>query len=189
MKQGARQVLPHVECSLLRSLSGSALRARVRELHAVGWSLAAIGNAFDPPRQRSTVRAWVMAPSPEPAPHTQNPLPVPPLSLSSSFSSISTIAAGEKSAFAVPPAHNAKKRRIYDPSNPKVTPTQRRKISHLAPLARRYRARTSPTGTYARANQELTDLCKDLYRTGASVRELSKAAGVTYRAMARRIGK
>jgi hypothetical protein len=203
MKQGARLVLPFEERSILCGLSGEALRARARELHAAGWSLASIGNAFDPPKQRSTVRAWVMSTPPHPAPHTQTlpSIPAPPSSLSSlsSLSSISSassiITAGEKSAFTFDPSvsakqgDNRKRRRVYDPSNPRVTQVQKRKIAHLAPLARRYRARTSPNGTYARANQELTELCKDLYRTGASVRELSKAAGVTYRAMARRIGK
>jgi lambda repressor-like predicted transcriptional regulator len=189
MKQGARQVLPHEECLVLRSLSGVALRARVQALHAQGWSLAAIGNAFDPPRRRSTIRTWIV-------PHN------PSLPDSSSDTNTSTIVTGgrNESIPPVPPLpspttsqlqfpHLEKRRRVYDRSNPRVSPSQKRKISTLAPLARRYRARTNPNGTYARANQELTDLCKDLYRSGASVRELSLAAGVTYRAMARRLGR
>jgi lambda repressor-like predicted transcriptional regulator len=195
MKQGARQVLPHEECLVLRSLSGAALRARVQALHQQGWSLAAIGNAFDPPRRRSTIRTWIV-------PHNHPPIPN-----SSSDTSTSTIVTGGKNepaplaTPAVPPPPSPpsplqvsplvleKRRRVYDRSNPKVSASQKRKLSSLAPLARRYRARTNPNGTYARANQELTDLCKDLYRSGASVRELSLAAGVTYRAMARRLGK
>jgi lambda repressor-like predicted transcriptional regulator len=39
------------------------------------------------------------------------------------------------------------------------------------------------------ANDELTELCASLHRSGVSVRELSQAAGVTYRAMARRLGR
>jgi hypothetical protein len=193
MKQGARQVLPHEECLVLRSLSGVALRARVQALHAQGWSLAAIGNAFDPPRRRSTIRTWIV-------PHNSLPL-------SSSSSDTSTIVTGGKSEPVppvplIPPPPTPpsplsplqsqtleKRRRVYDRSNPKVSVSQRRKLSTLAPLARKYRARTNPNGTYALANQELTDLCKDLYRSGASVRELSLATGVTYRAMARRLGR
>lgn len=192
MKQGARQVLPHEECLVLRSLSGVALRARVQALHAQGWSLAAIGNAFDPPRRRSTIRTWIV-------PHN------PSLPDSSSDTNTSTIVTGGQNesippvpsvpplpspaTFQSPFPHLEKRRRVYDRSNPRVSPSQKRKISTLAPLARRYRARTNPNGTYALANQELTDLCKDLYRSGASVRELSLAAGVTYRAMARRLGR
>ena len=199
MKQGARQVLPHEECLVLRSLSGVALRARVQALHAQGWSLAAIGNAFDPPRRRSTIRTWV---TPQTAPHN----PSLPDSSSDSDANTSTIATGGKSELVPPPPpvppvpsslealsrasiQSEKRRRVYDRSNPKVSTSQKRKLSTLAPLARRYRARTSPHGTYARANQELTELCKDLYLSGASVRELSLAAGVTYRAMARRLGR
>jgi hypothetical protein len=51
-----------------------------------------------------------------------------------------------------------------------------------------YRARANPSGKYAIANNELTSLCKDLYQRGASIKELALAAGVTYRAMARRVG-
>ena len=198
MKQGARQTLPVEERRLLRSLSGAPLRARARALHEAGWSLASIANAFDPPRQRSSVRAWVLSNSSSPVEQPAH-LPPPPIpsSSSSSSSSYSSIAAGEKSAFSSSlsaaagsaSAAASVRRRVYDPSQPRISPAARRRISGLAPLARRYRARTNPNGTYARANQELTELCHDLYRTGASVRELSLAAGVTYRAMARRLGR
>jgi hypothetical protein len=45
---------------------------------------------------------------------------------------------------------------------------------------------TSPQAT---ANEELTIICTRLYESNVTVRELSAAAGVTYRAMARRLGK
>ena len=177
--------LPEGECVYLSTLSGVPLKARARALHQSGWSLAAIAEAFDPPRQRSSVRAWVL--SNVPAPDTQPPLPPSP---SSSSSSSSLIIARESSVSSSSETVKTKTpRRVYNPASPRISSTQKNKIATLAPLARRYRARTSPNGTYARANNELTDLCKNLYYKGTSVRELSLAAGVTYRAMARRLGR
>ena len=175
--------LPEGECVYLGTLSGVPLKARARALHQSGWSLAAIAEAFDPPRQRSSVRAWVL--SNVPAPDTQPPLPPSP-------SSSSLIIARESSVFSSSETVKTKTkvpRRVYNPASPRISSTQKNKIATLAPLARRYRARTSPNGTYARANNELTDLCKNLYYKGTYVRELSLAAGVTYRAMARRLGR
>lgn len=180
--------LPEGECVYLGTLSGVPLKARARALHQSGWSLAAIAEAFDPPRQRSSVRAWVL--SNVPAPDTQPPLPPSPSSSSSSYSSI---IARESSVLGADLREKTVRtkvpRRVYNPASPRISSTQKNKIATLAPLARRYRARTSPNGTYARANNELTDLCKNLYYKGTSVRELSLAAGVTYRAMARRLGR
>jgi hypothetical protein len=191
-----KERLPEGECVYLGTLSGAPLRARARSLYESGWSLAAIAEAFNPPKQRSSVRAWVLSNSPVPAPHTQPPLPPSPTSPSSSNK---TIAAAEKLNPALLPPSAAelvsrqrkdrRNRRVFDPTKPRISPAQKNKIARLAPLARRYRAKTSPNGTYARANVELTDLCKNLYYSGASVRELSNAASVTYRAMARRLGR
>jgi hypothetical protein len=61
------------------------------------------------------------------------------------------------------------------------------RIHYLAPLARRYRARSNPHGLYAQANDELTRLCRRLYGEGVGIRELSVTAEVTYNAMKRRI--
>lgn len=178
--------MPPAERDLLRALTGSELKARARALHEAGWSLASIANAFDPPRQRSSVRAWVL--SPVTAEQPAHLPPIPSLSSSSSSSSSSSFIAAAES-FSSAGDLDPVRRRVYDPTQPRVPPSARRRISSLAPLARRYRARTNPNGTYARANQELTEICDHLYRTGASVRELSLAAGVTYRAMARRLGR
>ena len=190
-----KERLPEVERAYLCSLSSALVRERARALHAAGWSLASIAEAWSPPRQRSTIRAWVLSPtSPEPAPPFTQPLPLP--SSSSSSSSSSLIEAGEKadleqsaSAPAQAKTKTKARRRVYDPDNPKISAAQKKRISNLAPLARRYRARTPQNGTYSRANRELTDLCRTLYYSGTSVRELSLAAGVTYRAMARRVGR
>ena len=181
-----KERLPEGECVYLRTLSGAPLKSRARALHESGWSLAAIAEAWDPPRQRSSVRAWVL--SNVTAPDTQPPLPPSP-----SSSSYTSIVARESSASpaaaGIATPRTKMPRRVYNPEKPRVSSGQKKKISTLAPLARRYRARTAPGGTYARANAELTDLCKNLYYSGASVRELSLAAGVTYRAMARRLGR
>lgn len=60
-------------------------------------------------------------------------------------------------------------------------------IRSLAPLARRHRPRTSPGNRYRVANEDLTRLARGLYSRGASIPELAEAAGVTYRAMYRRV--
>lgn len=43
------------------------------------------------------------------------------------------------------------------------------------------------TSAPAVANQRLTELCKDLHSRNVSIRELAEAAGVTYRAMYKRV--
>lgn len=187
-----KERLPEVERAYLCSLSSALVRERARALHAAGWSLASIAEAWSPPRQRSTIRAWVLSPAPLSAAPLAQPLPLP--SSSSSSSSSSLIVAGEKVTSEAPPSSPSRvkvkvRRRVYDAANPKISAAQKRRISTLAPLARRHRARTPENSTYSRANRELTDLCRTLYYSGASVRELSLAAGVTYRAMARRIGR
>lgn len=185
----ARSLPPQERDFLSALIVKDEIYARVQQLHEVGWSLAEIACAWDPPKQRSTVHSWLSRPST----HTHTfPVPSPPSSSSSSSSS--SIPAAEKSdlAPALAPAYSAaqiRRRRVFDPSAPVLSPAQKTKISRLAPLARRYRARTPYGGTYATANRELTHLCRDLYLRGASVRELSLAAGVTYRAMARRLGR
>lgn len=164
--------LPDDEVKVLVSCSGDPLRARVRALREAGWTFAAIADAWTPPKQRSSIRALSQQP-------TKSPLPIVPSPPSSSSSS--HLAAAEKS-------RHSRARRFYDPSTPKISKDDARTIARLAPLARRYRARANPTGAYALANEELTQLCISLYRSGASVLELASAANVTYRAMARRIG-
>jgi hypothetical protein len=47
----------------------------------------------------------------------------------------------------------------------------------------------SPSSEEARANDELTSVCVSLINDNVTVRELAAAAGVTYRAMARRLGR
>lgn len=185
-----KQRLPEYEGAYLNSLPQHLIRDRVRDLATNGWSLAAIAEAFNPPKSRSSIRAWALSKQPAIS-HTHPPLPPsPPVSSSSLSSTIpAATVSSPKVAAPAPKAKVKIRRRVYDPTQPRISPAQRKKISRLAPLARKHRARTSPNNTYTRANAELTDLCKNLYYSGASVRELSLAAGVTYRAMARRLGR
>jgi hypothetical protein len=60
-------------------------------------------------------------------------------------------------------------------------------IQSLAPLARTYRAKMTQTSAAAVANRRLTDICSKLHESGVSIKELAAAAGVTYRAMYKRI--
>ena len=154
----AKQVLPQSECEFLAVLK------------------------FTPPKQRSSIRVWATGNTQTRPDHP----PVPLISSSSSRSYSSILPAAEKSAS----IHKHKRvRRAYDPASPLLTQQMHQQIRKLAPLARQYRARANPNGVYAKANVELTKLCKDLYfKQNVSVRELSDAAGITYRAMARRIG-
>ncbi len=183
-----KQRLPEYESAYLNSLPQHLIRDRVRDLATDGWSLAAIAEAFDPPKSRSSIRAWSISKSPRTS-HTHPPLPPSPSFSSPSSSSNKQIPAREKSSISASAPKVKIRRRVYDPTQPKISPAQKKKIARLAPLARRHRARTGANNTYTRANRELTDVCKSLYYSGASVRELSLAAGVTYRAMARRLGR
>jgi methylphosphotriester-DNA--protein-cysteine methyltransferase len=60
-------------------------------------------------------------------------------------------------------------------------------IEQLAPLARTYRSRMSSTSAAAVANSRLRDICRRLHEGGVSVKDLADSAGVTYRAMYKRL--
>ena len=184
-----RAELPESEVRLLRELSRNDVRARVRELYVAGWSLSSIAEAFDPPRARTSIRAWTRSTRP---PHTQLPsVPSPPSSSSSPSSSADSLI-GTAESFASSSSSAAdtlRDYRVLDRAHSVITEDERSRIRELAPLARRYRARTDARGPYGAANDELTALAKELYDRGAPVRELAEAAGVTYRAMARRLGR
>ena len=187
-----RAELPKDEVRFLRSLPRMDQRARVRDLYRAGWSLSSLAEAFDPPKARTSIRSWLTVLSPSP----DLPLPVPPsspssLTSSSSASSSSTIDTAESFTSTSPTRPPAPTRdyRQVDPSSSVISAEERARISELAPLARRYRAGTPRLGPLGVANDELTELVKKLYDRGAPVRELAEAASVTYRAMARRLGR
>ena len=163
MRHPARnQVLPSIEADLLNSLSGYSLHLRVRDLYEQGWTLRSIGDAMIPKRPRSTIRYWITKPLP--------------------------IAGAMPPTFPVATAPVPVQVRSKTPKPRRhMTPAEKSRVFHLAPVARRFRASMSPAHPAALANAELSDLVVRLYRDNVPIRDLATVAGVSYRAMARRI--
>ena len=65
----------------------------------------------------------------------------------------------------------------------------RPRLKQLSDLAKRYRAKTAPSSPLAQANDELTSIAKTLRSMGVPTAAIAEAAGVSYRAMARRLSK
>lgn len=158
------QNLPGHEVTHLQGLKGTALHQRCAVLYTQGWTLDSIGKSLNPPRPRSTVRVWVTAQLPTLDP-TNHAAPTPTYQ--------------ERAAPAPKP------RRV----SPGIPQDTRDRMAYLAPTARRYRARVAPFSAPAMANAELSHICRTLHGNGVTIRELANAAGVTYRAMARRLGR
>jgi len=169
-------LLPNDEVVKLLSCSGDPLRARVHALREAGWTLASIAAAWNPPKSRSSIKSLATQ-------KTSSYLPVV------SSPDDSTLPAAEDSHQALPTTRtHSRARRFYNKTKPTLTQAHRKQLFKLAPIARRYRSKANPAGIYAVANNELTVLCVSHYRSGTSIEELASAAGVTYRAMARRVG-
>lgn len=159
------QPLPPIEVEYLNSLAIDALIPRVNELYNKGWALQAIGECLSPKRPRSTIRSWVVKAQGATNPETLDAPTIP-----------SPI---HKTA-----ADGYQKRRPTSPGIPEDTFDE---IRVLAPLARTYRAKMAQTSSASVANRRLTDICTKLHENGVGIRELAEAAGVTYRAMYKRI--
>lgn len=160
------QDLPADEIALLRFYSQSgdtdALHVRCRELYLAGWPYRAMADAMIPKKNRTVVRSWIeKAPRQHPASYILTPIPLPELK--------------------TPEPGPGK------PASPGISPTDRARIEELAPISRKFRASMAPEHPAALANQELTTLVLTLHESNVPVRELADAAGVTYRAMARRL--
>lgn len=174
--------MPPAERELLASLSGRDLHMRLRDLFEAGWSLSSLAEALPTPRPRTTIRSWIT--SLPPLPPTPTPLTSAPLKEALLPPVPSPFAA------AAPAPTSAHVRRFSSPRRSRrlgLDSSTREKISSLAPLARRHRPRTSPRNPARLANESLTRITRDLYDRGASIPELAEAAGVTYRAMSRRV--
>ena len=170
-KAARRAELPESEVQALRALPVPERNARLRALYDTGWSLSSLAAAFDPPRPRTTIRVWINSSAPL-KDHASTP-PIPP---SPSKNSSAAHSAQPRRTFSLP-----RRRRMGLPADAV------QEIKTLAPLARRHRPRTSPGNRYRVANEDLTRLTRELYSSGASIPELAEAAGVTYRAMYRRV--
>jgi len=158
------QSLPDFEIDILNDLEGFELFARARLLYQAGWTLRSIGDALEPPRARSTVRYWINSPLPIASAYYPYDLPTAP---------VPTLAT---------PAGKPKK-----PRRP-LSPAERDTIARLAPVARKYRATMNAGHPSAKANREMTELCARLHhQERVTIGDLADAAGVSYRAMARRV--
>jgi hypothetical protein len=155
------------EVAFIQSLDKSAAHSRLRSLWEAGWSLQSLGESLNPPRPKTTVHFWVRNAS---ATEQQRPVPVPP---PRSFT-VST------------PVSTAPRLRTISPGVPSHMKDQLRQLSDQA---KRYRAKTPSSHPVAVANEQLTVMVKTLYTMGVPTRAIADAAGVTYRAMARRIAK
>lgn len=154
--------------AVLASTNSKALHSRLRALWEAGWSLSVLGNALSPKRPRATIHYWV---------RKADVLPQIKEIPSVEFSKPLTAA-----LLGVVPA----KTRTIAPS---VTPEVAARLRSLSLQARRYRSRTTEGNKFAVANREFTALVKELRSQGVPAVDIAEAAGISYRAVARRAAK
>jgi len=159
--------LPNDEVEFLGSLPREEMESRLRALWEAGWSLQILGESLIPPRPKTTIHFWVKRATP--TTQIRNIPPPPPKSLTTSV-----------------PTRIAPRMRTVSPG---VPPAMRPRLRELSALARRYRANTPPSSPYAIANEQLTEMAKNLRMMGVPTADIAEAAGVSYRAMARRLSK
>ena len=158
--------LPQEEVRYLESLSIPERDARLKVLHEAGWSLSSLAKAVQSPK--TTVHFWVRKAQTGPK-ALERTIPAPPRSITA----------------LVPTPYSPIVRSI----SPKVPPDLRPRLRELSEMSRRYRSRTPSTSPFAVANEELTKLATSLHDRGVPTADIASAAGVSYRAMARRIEK
>lgn len=159
--------LPRDEVEYIKTLSRPDLESRLRSLWESGWSLAILGESLSPKRPKTTVHFWVKRAA-KVEQHRPVPCP-PPKSLTTSV-----------------PTKNAPRLRSISPG---VPPDMKPRLKELSTLARRYRARTTSDSPLAQANRDLTAMAIALKSMGVPTAAIADAAGVSYRAMARRLEK
>jgi len=159
--------LPSDEVEFLGSLPREDMESRLRALWESGWSLQVLGDSLIPPRPKTTIHFWVKRA--ENRKQFREIPPPPPKSLTTSV-----------------PTRSAPRMRTVSPG---VPPAMRPKLRELAALARRYRAKSPPNSPYAIANKQLTEMAQNLRMMGVPTAAIAEAAGVSYRAMARRLSK
>ena len=164
------QQIPPQEVELLNTLSHEALVKRAHDLYHAGWSLQTIGDSLQPKRPKTTIRSWVTKIDSAANTNTSNqevidapPVPSPKLKT----------------------AEEGNQNRRPESSGIKTGDLEI--IASLAPLARQYRSRMTTTSAAAVANDRLSAICILQHQSGVSIKELAAAAGVTYRAMYKRI--
>jgi hypothetical protein len=159
--------LPKDEVTFLENLFQNELQSRLLALHEAGWSLSALGRSLKPSKPKTTVHFWIKK-AEKVEQKRDIPLP-PPKSLTTSV-----------------PTRTAPRLRSISPG---VPPDIRPRLRHLSEQARRYRAKTPAGSPLALANEELTAVAKTLRSMGVPTAAIAEAAGVSYRAMARRLNK
>jgi hypothetical protein len=159
--------LPEDERAFLNSLSKDQRNKRLRALWETGWSLSVLGNSLLPKRGKTTIHFWIVDIE---AGEQRRLIPEPPPKSLSSLTPLTI---------------SAKVRSI----SPAVPPHLKPKIKELSKLSKRYRARTPENSPFAIANKELTDLARSLREKGVPTSIIAEAAGVSYRAMAKRLSK
>lgn len=163
----SKTVLPQDEVSFLDSLPRPDAESRLRALWEAGWSLAELGNSLKPKRPKTTIHFWVKRAEVRKQFRT---IPMPP----------------PKSLTTAAPTKKAPRLRSVSPN---VPPDVKPRLKELATLAKRYRARTPSDSPFAKANRDLTATAMTLRSMGVPTAKIAQAAGVSYRAMARRLSK
>jgi len=159
------QSIPKTEALFLHSLSGERLHIRAKQLYQVGWTLNAIGEALDPPKGRSTVKAWIDRLD-QVSPHNVD-VPI-------DFPRLRTPEGGYQR---------------LTPKSPGVPKDIADRLRDIAPLAKNYRSGMAVSHPASLANEEMDQLTRELKDNDVSIADIARAANVTHRAIARRLSK
>jgi len=156
--------LPSAEKAILLSLTTKNERnCRARQLFEAGWTLRSIGEAYTPPVRRSTVKYWVE---------------------NGDFSYVLQQKPVQAPDEPAPTGYQRK-----TPVSPGISSADETRLSYLAPLARQYRSGMSSTSLQSQANQEFNELIRQLDSADVTTAEIARASNVTFRAIARRLGR